>query len=82
MVEDWLANAYGGMSRREFVTQVGATGIGFAGFSLAATPVAGKVMTLHRAVSLSLRARCLPRIFVFLSMRHDPQLPGNIRSFS
>lgn len=45
MVEDWLANAYGGMSRREFVTQVGATGIGFAGFSLAATPVAGKVMT-------------------------------------
>ena len=45
MVEDWLANAYGGMSRREFVTQVGATGIGFAGFSIAATPVAGKVMT-------------------------------------
>ena len=45
MVEDWLANAYGGMSRREFLATVGATGIGLAGFHIAATPVAGKVIT-------------------------------------
>ena len=31
MVKDWLANAYGGMSRREFLAQVGVTGIGLAG---------------------------------------------------
>lgn len=45
MVEDWLANAYGGMSRREFMAKVGVAGIGLAGFSIAATPVAGKVIT-------------------------------------
>jgi len=45
MVKDWLANAYGGMSRREFLAAVGATGIGLAGFHIAATPVAGKVIT-------------------------------------
>jgi carboxymethylenebutenolidase len=45
MVEDWLANAYGGMSRREFLATVGATGIGLAGFHIAATPVEGKVIT-------------------------------------
>ena len=45
MVIDWLANAYGGMSRREFLARVGVTGIGLAGFHIAATPVAGKVIT-------------------------------------
>jgi carboxymethylenebutenolidase len=45
MVKDWLANAYGGISRREFLATVGATGIGLAGFHIAATPVAGKVIT-------------------------------------
>ncbi|MCX5845490.1 MAG: dienelactone hydrolase family protein [Deltaproteobacteria bacterium] len=45
MVKDWLANAYGGVSRREFLAQVGVTGIGLAGFHIAATPVAGKVIT-------------------------------------
>ena len=44
MVEDWLANAYDGMSRREFLARVGIAGAGLAGFALAATPVAGKVI--------------------------------------
>lgn len=44
MVEDWLANAYGGLSRREFLARVGVAGVGLAGFALAATPVAGKVI--------------------------------------
>jgi hypothetical protein len=30
MVEDWLANAYGGLSRREFLARMGAAGIGLA----------------------------------------------------
>ena len=45
MVEDWLANAYNGMSRREFLAKVGAAGVGLAGFAIAATPVAGKVIS-------------------------------------
>ncbi len=45
MIEDWLANAYGGMSRREFLAKMGAAGVGLAGFAIAATPVAGKVIT-------------------------------------
>jgi carboxymethylenebutenolidase len=45
MVEDWLANAYGGMSRREFLAKMGVAGIGLAGFAIAATPVAGQVIT-------------------------------------
>jgi carboxymethylenebutenolidase len=44
MVEDWLANAYEGLSRREFLARMGAAGIGLAGFAMAATPVAGKVV--------------------------------------
>jgi carboxymethylenebutenolidase len=45
MIEDWLANAYGGMSRRDFLAKMGVAGIGLAGFAIAATPVAGKVIT-------------------------------------
>ncbi len=45
MVEDWLANAYDGMSRREFLAKVGVAGVGLAGFAIAATPVAGRVIT-------------------------------------
>ncbi len=44
MIEDWLANAYGGLSRREFLARVGIAGVGLEGFALSATPVAGKVV--------------------------------------
>ncbi len=49
MVEDWLANAYGGMSRREFLAKVGIAGVGLAGFAIAATPVAGQIITTPAA---------------------------------
>lgn len=45
MVEDWLANAYEGMSRRQFMALMSATGAGLAGFALAAKPVAGEIVT-------------------------------------
>jgi carboxymethylenebutenolidase len=45
MVDDWLANAYDGMSRREFLSKMGVAGAGLAGFAVAATPVAGKVIS-------------------------------------
>jgi carboxymethylenebutenolidase len=45
MVEDWIANAYDGMSRRQFLARMSAAGVTLAGFAVAATPVAGEVIT-------------------------------------
>ena len=45
MIEDWLANAYEGMSRRQFLARMSAAGFGLAGFALAANPVEGEVIT-------------------------------------
>jgi len=41
---DWLANAYAGMSRRQFLSTVGATGAGLAGFAVASKAVAGEII--------------------------------------
>ncbi len=45
MVEDWIANAYEGMSRRQFFAQMGAAGAVLAGFAIAAKPVAGEIIS-------------------------------------
>ena len=45
MVEDWIANTYQGMSRRQFLARMGAVGVGLAGYAIAATPVAGQVVS-------------------------------------
>jgi carboxymethylenebutenolidase len=45
MVEDWLANAYEGMSRRQFLARMSAAGATLAGFAIAAKPVAGEVIS-------------------------------------
>ena len=45
MIEDWLANAYEGMSRRQFIARMSAAGFGLAGFAVAADPVEGEVIT-------------------------------------
>jgi carboxymethylenebutenolidase len=45
MVEDWLANAYEGMSRRQFIARMSAAGVALAGFAAAANPVAGEIIT-------------------------------------
>lgn len=45
MVEDWLANAYEGMSRRQFMARMSAAGAALAGFSAAAGPVAGEIIS-------------------------------------
>ena len=42
-VENWLANAYEGMSRRQFLA-MSAAGLGLAGFALASSSVAGEVI--------------------------------------
>jgi len=45
MVKDWIANAYEGMSRRQFLARMSAAGASLAGFAIAANPVAGEVIT-------------------------------------
>ncbi len=45
MVEDWIANAYEGMSRRQFLARMTAAGVSLAGFAIATNPVAGEVIT-------------------------------------
>jgi len=45
MVEDWIANAYEDMSRRQFLARMGTAGAGLVGFAIAANPVAGEVIT-------------------------------------
>jgi carboxymethylenebutenolidase len=46
MLEDWLANAYEGMSRRQFLARMSAAaGATLAGFAIASHPVAGEVIT-------------------------------------
>lgn len=43
--EDWLANAYEGMSRRQFLARMTAAGVGLAGFAVAAKAIAGEIIT-------------------------------------
>jgi carboxymethylenebutenolidase len=45
MIEDWLANAHDGMSRRQFLAGMSAAGIGLAGFAIASSSIAGEVIT-------------------------------------
>ncbi len=45
MVEDWLSNAYEGMSRRQFIARMSAAGAALAGFAIASSPVGGEVIT-------------------------------------
>lgn len=44
MIEDWLENAYEGMSRRRFMAQMAVAGTVISGFAAAATPVAGEII--------------------------------------
>lgn len=45
MVEDWLSNAYEGMTRRQFLARMSAAGAGLTGFAIASSSVAGEVVT-------------------------------------
>lgn len=49
MVTDWIANAYEGMSRRQFLAQMTAAGAALSGFATAAKAIAGEVITTSTA---------------------------------
>jgi len=44
MEKDWIANAYEGMSRRQFLAQMAAAGAAVAGFAIASKAVAGEII--------------------------------------
>ena len=44
MEKDWIANAYEGMSRRQFLAQMSAAGAAVAGFAIASKAVAGEIV--------------------------------------
>lgn len=44
MVEDWISNAYEGMSRRQFLAQMTAAGAAITGFAIASKAVAGEII--------------------------------------
>jgi carboxymethylenebutenolidase len=44
MVEDWISNAYEGMSRRQFLAQMTAAGATITGFAIASKAVAGEII--------------------------------------
>jgi carboxymethylenebutenolidase len=43
--KDWIANAYAGMSRRQFLAKMSAAGAAVAGFAVASKAVAGEIIT-------------------------------------
>ena len=76
MVEDWLANAYEGLSRREFLAKVGVAGVGLAGFAIAATPVAGKVVATSAEGLITADATVLSAGFQVPIYEARPAAPG------
>lgn len=48
MTDDWLVNAYEGMSRRQFLARMSAVGVTLVGFSMAASPVGGEIVTTSK----------------------------------
>jgi carboxymethylenebutenolidase len=42
--KDWIANAYAGMSRRQFLAQMSAAGVALAGFAVASQAVGGEIV--------------------------------------
>jgi len=76
MVEDWIANAYGGLTRREFLAGLAVAGVTLAGYSLAATPVAGEVITTTTDGLVAAGARVASGDFQFPVYEARPAAEG------
>ncbi|MCX8027080.1 MAG: dienelactone hydrolase family protein [Thermodesulfovibrionales bacterium] len=59
LIDDWLANAYEGMSRRQFLAKMTATGVGLYGFAAAAGAIAGEIISTD-TTNLIVNNRTLP----------------------
>ncbi len=63
IIEDWLANAYEGMSRRQFLARMSASGIGVAGFAAASSSVAGEMISTPPAGLIVSEGKVLSKDF-------------------
>ena len=80
MVKDWIANAYEGMSRRQFLARMTAAGASLAGFAIAANPVAGEVITTPNNGLAVADGKVASGGFQVPTYEARPAAPGNIRS--
>jgi carboxymethylenebutenolidase len=76
MIEDWLANAYDGMSRRQFLARMSAAGINLAGFALASGSIAGEVITTPTAGITATDGKVTSREFQVPIYEARPSAPG------
>lgn len=75
-MEDWLANAYAGMSRRQFLARMSAAGFGLAGFAVAADPVEGEVIVTPAAGLLEKEGKVTRGDFQIPVYEAHPQASG------
>ncbi len=76
MVEDWLSNAYEGMTRRQFLARVSAAGIGLAGFAVASSSVAGEIITTSSEGIVAADVRVISDNFPVPVYEAHPAAPG------
>ncbi len=76
MIEDWLSNAYEGMSRRQFLAQMSAIGVGLAGFAAASSSVTGEVITTNTEGIIVADGKVLSRDFSVPIYEARPSAPG------
>jgi carboxymethylenebutenolidase len=76
MIEDWLSNAYEHMSRRQFLAQMSAIGVGLAGFAAASSSVTGEVITTNTEGIIVADGKVLSRDFSVPIYEARPSGPG------
>lgn len=76
MVKDWIANAYEGMSRRQFLAGIGAAGVSLSGFAIAAIPVAGEVINTSTGGLVVAESKVLSEGFLVPIYEARPEAAG------
>ena len=76
MAEDWLANAYEGMSRRQFLARMTAAGIGLAGYAAASGSVAGEIITTPTRGLIAVDSKVSSGAFLVPVYEAHPSAPG------
>ena len=76
MVGDWIANAYEGMSRRQFLAGMSAAGIGLAGYAIAAHPVDGEIINTPASNLVALDGQVLSDGFPVPIYEARPEAAG------
>lgn len=76
LFEDWLANAYEGMSRRQFLARMTVAGVSLAGFAIASRAVAGEIITTSAAGLTVAKAKVPSGDFQVPIYEARPSAPG------